>query len=219
MALAYDEMIARQPDLSPVLREIRSWKGLDVLDLGAGSGRLSRVMASDARSLVCTDGSPHMLELLERKLAHAAVTRNWITKVADHRQLPFNDGSLDLVVAGWTIGYLANTDITDWHTNLSCILSEHHRVLRPDGTIIILETMGTGTETPQPPESLIPYYEALVNEYGFSQRTIRMDYRFDSPSEAQSHMAFFFGDSLAAKIEKLGWLTVPEWAGIWWKHE
>ncbi|MFD0672477.1 class I SAM-dependent methyltransferase [Cohnella sp. GCM10027633] len=218
MATAYDEMISRQPDLGSTLREIRPWTGLDALDLGAGSGRLSLLLAQEARSLVCTDGSAEMLKLLDRKLLDAGVPRIWKSIVADHMQLPFEDGSFDYAVAGWTIGYVANTDNPDWQSNLERIMDEIHRVLKPGGTIVIMETMGTGTETPNPPAFLHRYYNSLVHEYGFSHRWIRTDYRFSSIAEAKAHTEFFFGTELAARIDRNGWSTVPECAGIWWKH-
>ena len=43
-------------------------------------------------------------------------------------------------MAGWTIGYLANTDNADWQSNLETIVAELLRVLKPGGTTIILET-------------------------------------------------------------------------------
>lgn len=218
MASAYDEMIERQPDMMPALRGIRTWAGLDVLDLGAGSGRLSLALAPEARALVSTDGSEEMLSLLDRKLADASLPRNWRTVVADHRSLPLADESFDLVVAGWTIGYLADADNPDWESDLSLVIGELHRVLKPGGTIVIAETLGTGTETPEPPEFLVPYYAALERQYGFAHRSIRMDYRFASPEEAKARTAFFFGERLAERIEQNGWSTVPEFAGIWWKH-
>lgn len=111
-------MIRRQPDLAPFIRKIRSWSGLDLLELGAGSGRLSSFLASEARSLICTDNSGSMLELLDRKLSSLHPSRNWRTVEADHRSLPIADASVDLIVVGWTICYLANTGEADWLDNL-----------------------------------------------------------------------------------------------------
>ncbi|WP_342192882.1 hypothetical protein [Paenibacillus uliginis] len=38
LSFSYEDMVSRQPDLTEYIKEIRSYKGLDVLDLGAGSG-------------------------------------------------------------------------------------------------------------------------------------------------------------------------------------
>lgn len=216
--MSYEEMVSRQPDLTAVIKEIKPFQGLDVLDLGAGSGRLSSIIAPEAKSLVCTDISSAMLELLDQKLSHIGLSPNWTTVVTDHRGLPIADASIDLVVSGWSIGYLTNTDNSDWEQNLAFVMAELTRVLRPGGTIIIFETMGTGTETPNPPAFLKPYYEQLENKYGFEHRWIRTDYTFEDAKEAKEKTEFFFGAELAQRIEENGWSTVPECAGIWWKH-
>jgi len=215
---SYEDMISRQPDLSECINEIRKVKGLDVLDLGAGSGRLSSFIATESNSLICTDISKSMLDLLDKKLHSNNLCANWTTLVADHRQLPIKDSSIDLVVSGWSICYLTNTNNNDWKENLELIMNELKRVLKSSGTIIIIETLGTGTEVPNPPSYLTEYYSLLETEYGFSHSWLRTDYQFSSISEAKNHTEFFFGSELARKIDENQWTTVPECAGIWWKH-
>lgn len=217
-AEAYESMVSKQPDLTEYINEIRPFHGLDVLDLGAGSGRLSTVLAKDAKSLICTDISPSMLALLGNKLTDQGVARNWSTLVADHRELPVADSTIDLVVSGWSICYLTNSGQEEWKGNLENIISELERVLKPGGTMIIFETMGTGTENPNPPDFLKPYYQALTQQYGFQHRWIRVDYQFSSVKEAKESTTFFFGDELSQKIAENEWSIVPECAGIWWKH-
>jgi ubiquinone/menaquinone biosynthesis C-methylase UbiE len=215
----YENMVSRQPDLSEHIKAIRSYQGLDVLDLGAGSGRLSSIIAPEAKSVICTDISGAMLELLGQKLNRSSSTLpNWSTVVADHRRLPIADASIDLAISGWSISYLANTDNADWEQNLALVLDELNRVVRPNGTIIIIETMGTGTEIPDPPQFLKPYYAQLENKYGFEHHWIRTDYTFADIAEAREKTEFFFGPELAKRIEENHWSTVPECAGIWWKH-
>jgi hypothetical protein len=52
-------------------------------------------------------------------------------------------------------------------------------VLRPDGVMIIIETLGAGHELPQAPsDALAAYYQLLEQDYGFSSRWIRMDFRY-----------------------------------------
>jgi len=212
----YEEMIRRQPDLSEVVNAICSFEGLDVLDLGAGTGRLSTFLAQEAGSLLCTDASQAMLDVLDRKLTELGIPRNWKTLAADHRRLPIPDRSFDLAVSGWSICYLASSSRPDWRRDLGDVIAELRRVLRPNGTIVIFETMGTGTETPAPPDFLTAYYAALEEEYGFKHRWIRMDYRFDSAAEAKQRTEFFFGEALAQQVEVNDWATVPECAGVWW---
>lgn len=213
----YEKMISKQPNLSEIINEIRPYRGLDVVDLGAGSGRLSAIIASEANSLICTDSSRPMLDVLEKKMITQGAN-NRTTVEADHRSLPIETSSIDLVISGWSICYLASSNNSEWQTNLKTIMSEIHRILRHDGTIIIFETLGTGTETPDPPDFLIQYYRALEEDYGFSHRWMRTDYNFNSIDEAEKLTSFFFGDWLANKVVNNQWTSVPECAGIWWKH-
>ncbi|UUZ79385.1 class I SAM-dependent methyltransferase [Paenibacillus sp. P26] len=215
----YEKMISVQPDLSGIIREIRDFRKLDVVDLGAGTGRLSAFIAPEANSLIATDASESMLGRLEDKLSRLRADGCWRTVVADHRSLPIPDGSADLVVSGWSIGYLANSDQPGWRENLTRVLQEADRILRKDGTLVILETMGTGYESPYPPPFLHNYFRLLEEEYGFLHRWIRMDYQFASQAEAEELTGFFFGDELVQQIRDHQWVRVPECAGIWWKHK
>ena len=44
-ALQYHELISKQPELAGVIEGIRPFAGLDIVDLGAGTGRLSEILA------------------------------------------------------------------------------------------------------------------------------------------------------------------------------
>ncbi len=211
----YNLMISRQPSLLAIIEEITPIKGQDVIDLGAGSGRLTSVLAPHAKSILALDASAAMLEVNAQQLTQAGLS-NWKTSVADHRNIPADDNSADVIVAGWTVCYLTSSEVPNYKLNLEKIILEMKRVLRPGGTIVIMETMGTGYETPHPPEFLTQYYSLLENSYGFSHKWIRLDYRFADLEEAERQARFFFGDKLADRVvvEKL--VTLPECAGVWW---
>ncbi|OUQ89726.1 SAM-dependent methyltransferase [Brevibacillus brevis] len=211
----YDLMISRQPSLLAVIEEITPIKGQDVIDLGAGSGRLTSVLAPHAKSILALDASAAMLEVNAQQLTHAGLS-NWKTSVADHRNIPADDNSADVIVAGWTVCYLTSSEVPNNELNLEQIILEMKRVLRPGGMIVIMETMGTGYEAPHPPEFLTQYYSLLENKYGFSHKWIRLDYQFADLEEAERQARFFFGNELADRVvvEKL--VTLPECAGVWW---
>ncbi|MED1948955.1 MULTISPECIES: class I SAM-dependent methyltransferase [Brevibacillus] len=211
----YDLMISRQPSLLAVIEEITPIKGKDVIDLGAGSGRLTSVLAPHAKSILALDASAAMLEVNAQQLRQAGLS-NWKTSVADHRNIPVDDNSADVILAGWTVCYLTSSEVPNNELNLEKIILEMKRALRPGGMIVIIETMGTGYETPHPPEFLTQYYSLLENRYGFSHKWIRLDYRFADLKEAERQARFFFGDELVDRVvvEKL--VTLPECAGVWW---
>ncbi|MFC8685268.1 class I SAM-dependent methyltransferase [Brevibacillus porteri] len=211
----YDLMISRQPSLLAVIEEITPIKGQDVIDLGAGSGRLTSVLAPHAKSILALDASAAMLEVNAQQLTQTGLT-NWKTSLADHRELPADDNSTDVLVAGWTVCYLTSSEVPNNELHLEKIMQEMKRVLRPGGTIVILETMGTGYETPHPPEFLTKYYSLLENKYGFSHKWIRLDYQFTDLEEAEQLSRFFFGEELADRVAREKLVTLPECAGVWW---
>jgi ubiquinone/menaquinone biosynthesis C-methylase UbiE len=141
---------------------------------------------------------------------------NWQLEVADHRKIPAADASADLVIGGWTICYAALWSKGNWEADLDAVLAEMDRVRRPGGSIAILETLGTGHETPHPPDELKPYFARLV-ALGFKQAWIRTDYRFASPEEAVELTRFFFGDALADRLAASGATDLPECTGVWWR--
>ena len=92
------------------------------------------------------------------------------------------------------------------------------RLLRANGTMILLETLGTGYESPHRFPELNELFHYLEKEHHFKHRWIRTDYKFTSLDEAVSLTHFFFGDELAAKVKANNWVILPECTGIWWRE-
>jgi ubiquinone/menaquinone biosynthesis C-methylase UbiE len=216
----YEAMVARedyQANIPRALQEIRPLDGLDVVELGAGTGRLTMMIAPLARQIRAFDESAVMLRVATEKL-QAAGLENWETAVADNGALPVGDGEADLAIAGWSLGHATGWYPDTWKTEIGKALEEMDRVLAPGGTTIVLETMGTGRETPQPPaEGLARFYDWLEGERGFGFRWIRTDYRFESPEQAAELTRFFFGDELADRLLEERRTILPECTGIWWR--
>lgn len=214
-AAQYDLMVSRedyQGKLLPALNDVRPLSGADVVELGAGTGRLTVQIAPLARSLVALDGSEHMLGVLRGKLPSARVV------AGDNRALPLPDHCADVAIAGWSIAHSVGWYPDTWRDETGRVLAEIARILRPGGTAILLETLGTGNETPAPPtDGLATFYQTLENEYGFALTALRTDYRFESPAEGQALLRFFFGDELADRIVAEQLTVLPECTGIWWR--
>jgi ubiquinone/menaquinone biosynthesis C-methylase UbiE len=157
-----------------------------------------------------------MLAVATEKLETTGL-QNWTVTVADNRALPVANRAADISIAGWSLGYCTIWHADSWRKEIGQALAEMARVLRPGGTVVILETMGTGSEVPGPPtDALATYYSWLDNEHGFSSTWIRTDYRFESLPEAQEATRFFFGDDFADRVGRENWVIVPECTGIWW---
>ncbi|NOY98862.1 MAG: class I SAM-dependent methyltransferase [Chloroflexi bacterium] len=212
----YERLIRREDHQGNILREIEKvcpLDSLDVVELGAGTGRLTRLLAPRVRSIRAFDVSAHMLSVAEASLGAMGVA-NWQLGTADHRRVPVEDAHADLVISGWSFCYLAVWGKADWESALGDGLAEMRRILRPGGTIILLETLGTGYESPHPPEHLDGYY-AWLTEAGFQSGWLRTDYKFESLDEAEELSAFFFGEEMRRKVVEKNWIILPECTGIW----
>lgn len=215
----YEALISRedyQGNLLPTLQKIVDFSGKQIVDLGAGTGRLICQLAPFVKGIKAFDQSEHMLEVAAQRLEQAG-WQNWQTSVADHRSVPVEDHSADVVVSGWSICYVVVDNPEKWQAELDKVFAEVGRMLKPDGVIILIETLGTGFETPHPPDHLLEYYDYL-RAHGFSETWIRTDYRFEDKEVADSLSSFFFGDAMQEKIvqDERG-ITLPECTGIWWK--
>lgn len=223
-AAEYEQMVAREDYEGHILPALLAIRPLTpetaVIELGAGTGRLTRLLAPHIGRITAMDISPHMLGVAHEKLDLAGLgkpARSVALAAADNRHLPIAARTADVAIAGWSLGHFAGW-YTDWRDQIGQALTDMKRVLRPDGTIIILETLGTGRETPQPPhDGLAAYYDWLENEHGFSVTWIRTDYRFASVDEADRLTRFFFGNALADRIRRDNLTILPECTGLWWR--
>jgi ubiquinone/menaquinone biosynthesis C-methylase UbiE len=116
----YEALIAREDYQGNILRaleEIVIPDGLDVLDLGAGTGRLAVMLAPRAKSIRALDVSEEMLRVCRQRLEASGLS-NWKVEIADHRSLPVEDNSADLAISGWSVSYLAVWNPETWRAEL-----------------------------------------------------------------------------------------------------
>ncbi len=220
-AAKYDAMVSCEDvegNLWRALRGIRPFAGLRVVDVGAGTGRVTRLLTPHAEWVTAVDISPHMLRQARKRPVGNGRTQNWDTAVADARALPLKSSTADAAIAGWTLGHLVGWYPRSWQAEIGQAIDEMQRILRPGGTLILIETMGTGTETAVPPHAgLAAYYHWLENALGFRRTTIPTDYQFASVAEAIDLTRFFFGEALAETIRQRQHPTLPEFTGLWWR--
>jgi ubiquinone/menaquinone biosynthesis C-methylase UbiE len=216
----YDALVScedYQGNLWTALQTIHDFAGQHVVDVGAGTGRLTQLLAPHAARITAVDIFHPMLQQARTRLAGDGLV-NWQTAVADARHLPLKSKTADVAVAGWALGHSTGWYPQSWQIVIGQALAAMQRILRPGGTLILIETMGTGTETAVPPNpGLAAYYTWLQDDLGFQHTTIATDYQFTSVAEAVSLTQFFFGDALAQKIQQQQRTILPEFTGIWWR--
>ena len=205
-----DELCRYQDHAGNLLASIRAIAPVHpttrVVDLGAGTGKLCRLLAPHVRSVVGLDRSAEMLAVARER---SAQQHNITYDVADVRDLPLPDASADVVIAGWTISYL-KSEIEEWnHSDGSSggawreavgeAIAEAERILVPGGVMILLETRGTASEVranrrprvsgvcptlrrciSQAPMRGGSWLYKLFREIGFAEDIVRTDYCFPS---------------------------------------
>jgi ubiquinone/menaquinone biosynthesis C-methylase UbiE len=93
-----------------------------VLDLGAGTGKLTRQLVPVAESVVAVEPDDDMRAMLERVLPDVE------SHAGSAEAIPLPDASVDVVTVGQAFHWF----------DLEAALAEMHRVLRPDGGIALL---------------------------------------------------------------------------------
>ncbi len=110
-------------DRPAVLSLLPSLSGIDVLDVGCGSGWYAEYFAEQGAHVTAVDITPKMVEFTRRRLGNRARVL-W----ADiGKPLEFASSSFGLVVAPLVLHYLAVLEPT---------LSELYRVLKPGGVLV-----------------------------------------------------------------------------------
>ena len=114
-----------------VLQALALATGEHVLDIGSGPGLLSHAMAGAVgpEGRVCgVDLSRSMLAMAAKRCSE----QPWAEfRTADAAQLPYPDESFDAAVS---------TQVYEYLPNIQVALTELHRVLRPGGRAVILDT-------------------------------------------------------------------------------
>ncbi len=218
-AVAYDRLVNYEDfegNIQQALYAIAPPQHRYIAEFGAGTGRLTRLLAKPATQLMAFDMSLAMLQIAHATLKDQPQCH---FAVADNRHLPLANGSVDIAIAGWSFGHSVGWYPHSWQDEIGQAIQAMQRILRPNGIAIILETLGTGSATPQPPNAgLAAYYDWLEQTYGFERTTISTDYRFPTPEAGAEALRFFFGDELADRILHDQLTILPEWTGIWSRH-
>ncbi|MCX4246919.1 class I SAM-dependent methyltransferase [Paraliomyxa miuraensis] len=100
-----------------------------ILELGAGTGRITCPLARDGHSMVALDSMKPMLAALRRRAKAEGLEGSIRTTVADMRQLPIPDASMGMVISPFN----ALMHLYTWQDLLTCF-REVERVLVPGGT-------------------------------------------------------------------------------------
>jgi arsenite methyltransferase len=132
------EAVYRTPDVvaqrRATLRLVALQPGERVLDVGAGPGFLVAEMAEQVGPGGHVTGleiADSMVALAQRRCAYEPIASRTTIVKGDATALPFPDASFDAAVS---------TQVYEYVADISRALGELHRVLRPGGRVLILDT-------------------------------------------------------------------------------
>ncbi|HMO96988.1 MAG TPA: methyltransferase domain-containing protein [Tepidiformaceae bacterium] len=122
---------ANGPDLAMIC-EAANFTGTEfVVDMGSGAGHTALACARHAGRVVGIDVTPEMV-LMAAHLAEQRGLSNVEFRVGDVEALPFEDGTVDVVTSRVSAHHYAD---------VPKVLEEAHRVLRPGGTLLVVDTV------------------------------------------------------------------------------
>jgi ubiquinone/menaquinone biosynthesis C-methylase UbiE len=122
--------------------------GKDVLDLGCGTGGITRFLAETWRptSILGVDVDRGLIERATQRAASAGVTKGLGFQTVKPGPLPFADGSFDLVFSKDAMVHIENKET---------LFAEIFRVLRPGGSVAASDWMSS---TDGPFSAAMAYY-------------------------------------------------------------
>jgi len=149
-------------------------KGKSLLDVGAGTGRLSVLFAKKGAQVTALDISPQMLKELKKKAPAIKTT------VGDAESLPFPNDTFDFVVAAFLIVHLKDP---------TRFFDEAYRVLKDGGRLVV-----TNINQKEPPEIKTPKGVIKIESYYHRPEKIR---------EVLESLAFEIKDEIIVKEKEL----------------
>lgn len=132
-------------------------RGKKILDVGAGTGRLSIPLHKMGANVVAVDSSEEMLKVLQKKCA--GVSTGVSTLVADAEDLPFEDNLFDITIATFLIVHLKDP---------SRFFDEVYRVLKEGGMFLV-----TNINQKEPPPVKTRQGEIVIKSYYHRPERVR----------------------------------------------
>lgn len=214
----FDYLVSREDYQKNLLRKIftiKDIRGLEVTELGAGTGRLTFQLCQFVNHVMAYEFMDGMLKYARNKKDLANVANCTFLK-GDNLHVAARDNSADIAIEGWSIAQMLSYSKDVWQATLDHSIEEMKRIVKPGGTIFLIESLGILAEEPMEPKFFSKLYGIFETKFGFKREWVRTDYKFDSASMAEYYIGFYFGEEAAKHVKDKQLSIVPECTGIWW---
>lgn len=187
------ENLAHDADgtLAAVLAEVAPWAGLDVIDVGCGTGFHLPGMAATARSVVGVEPHPPLVRLARERVAGLPGVRVLPGLAQD---LPLPARSVDVVHAR-----------TAYYFGPGCEagLAETDRVLRPGGLLVLVDLDATRSPYGAWMRADLPRWDVtaparFLTAQGFALRTVDTRWQLGSRADLAAVLGIEFSPGVAA---------------------
>jgi ubiquinone/menaquinone biosynthesis C-methylase UbiE len=206
-----------QHNLEAAIERLQPLEGCLAAEFGAGTGRLTALLAARARQVHAFDLTPSMLWVAQRK-QRAQKWANVFLALADSREMPTRCAWADFAIQGWAFLHIAVWHPDDWQVQIGRALDEMERVVRPDGRMILIETLGTGETSPNPSPAFRRVYDHLEGARRFQPLDLRTDYLFEDMAQIHKVVVPLFGEAMLERLIPDGeGFILPECTGLWWR--
>ena len=179
-----------------VLQLVKASNPKTILDIATGTGDLAILMAeTKAEKIIGLDISVGMLEVGKQKIVAKKLSQKIEMMVGDSEKMPFEDNTFDAITVAFGIRNFEN---------LEKGLAEILRVLKPNGTFVILETSNP-TKFPFK-QGYVFYTKNILPLIGklFSKDNVAYGYLSESAA------VFPFGEALNNILKKTGFINVVD---------
>ncbi len=187
--------VAEDPDgrISGAVLEHARPGGREVLEVGAGTGRLAKELAGRASRYVAIEPALPMARLAQRNAGSAVHVLR-----ARAEELPLRDGCVDLAIAGWVFAFLPVAV-------RARAIDAVSRVVRPSGALWLIENHWDSEFQAlrgRPPERDRSEVAPLL-ALGFGiAATVETQIRFASEQRCLEVMGYLCGDAAAERLRE-----------------
>ncbi|WP_136480021.1 bifunctional demethylmenaquinone methyltransferase/2-methoxy-6-polyprenyl-1,4-benzoquinol methylase UbiE [Cognatitamlana onchidii] len=167
-----------------------------ILDIATGTGDLAiNLVETNASKIVGLDISPGMLEIGKEKIEKKGLASKIEMTLGDSENMPFDDNTFDAITVAF--------GVRNFET-LENGLKEIYRVLKPNGTFVILET-SVPTKSPFK-QGYTFYTNNILPLIGKAFSKDKSAYAYLSESAS----VFPYGEALNNILRKIGFINVED---------
>lgn len=208
------ENLAIDPEgaMEEAMRSIVDWAGLDVVDIGCGTGFHLPAFAETARSVIGVEPHPPLVERARIRMADLPGVR---VVEAGAQELPLADDSVDVHHSRWAYFFGPGCEPG---------LAELERVIRPGGTSFVIDHDPVGSPFGrlyrhgwgvQDPDAV----ERFWTDRSWSKRHIAFRWVFPDRATVEAVVKLEFGPMVAREVLS-SWtgLELEDYVNLWWRR-